>query len=477
MKNHLFSKLGVPFEVIEKLFSMGVHTAEDFLKKAKTKKRRVMLSQLLHIPESKIAEWVNRLDFLRLDNMTHEMSEMLHKMGFGSIASLRKISGEGLHKAMNIFNLKNNHVEPHLIPTLEEVKNWVGLAEEKKLKIFGFQMPEIQEKLEEKPKPKLKNNFNYKKILLIISGFILCLLLLILVFKNIKIFLGLFGFISLFLGIYLRTAKDPLPKIRKKIQDFIEDMSERCKKNNKKISFKLDEINRKFHFYRKNLGTFLILFPLILGSLYLLSFSFKMPNLDMSKYFVQKQNNIEKIIGFKDIDSENKYFEAISYLNKKGLIEGYRDKTFRPENPINRAELMKIIVSSLEDFDVEKTKYLKNCFPDVNDEWFADFVCYAEDHSWIHGYDDDTFRPKNLVTRAESLKMILNVFEINNIKSVTEDVYPDVKTYDWFAPFIAYAKESGIIKLDKTENFEPHKSITRGEVVNYIYRVIKKIEK
>jgi len=132
-------------------------------------------------------------------------------------------------------------------------------------------------------------------------------------------------------------------------------------------------------------------------------------------------------------------------------------------------------VSSLNLEDNKIYKY-KNCFSDVKTQWHAPFICYGEEKSWLHGYEDKTFKPESPVTKAESLKIILNIFEINNVASVTEDIFPDVKLHNWFAPFVQYAKEESIIKIPVGENFQPYESISRGDVSEYIYRVLKKKE-
>jgi len=471
MKNHLFSKLGVPVEIVEKLLKMGVHTAEDLFKKANTRKRRMMLSQLLHIPEKQIIQWVNRLDFLRLRNMTHEMSEMFHKMGFETIASLRNLSSKALHKEINIFNLKHKHLNSNSIPSLKDVKDWIKQSESLELKILGFKIPKIHRKLKKKPEPEFK--IPLKDILLYILGGVLLIGGIFFMIKNIPWIKWVLGFAPICLGGYLRFGKDPFPKIRSKIQDFLTITSKKVKEKNQKLSFKLDEINRKFNFYRKQVGTLLIILPIIIGILYMININTKF--LDLSRFLPQKNIENQKVIGFKDVTEDDSYFEAVKFLNENKIIEGYEDQTFRPKEPIKRGELVKILVSSLELKDKEIYKF-KNCFPDVKTDWFAPFICYAEEQSWVHGYSDKNFKPENSVTKAESLKMMLNIFEINNVASVTEDVFPDVKSHDWFAPFVQYAKESKIIELDEKENFKPYKSITRGEVSAYIYRVMKKLE-
>ena len=50
---------------------------------------------------------------------------------------------------------------------------------------------------------------------------------------------------------------------------------------------------------------------------------------------------------FLDVKSNNPFFDAINYMQSQGVINGYEDNTYKPNNPINRAEFVKIIVDTI----------------------------------------------------------------------------------------------------------------------------------
>ncbi|MFH0834656.1 MAG: S-layer homology domain-containing protein [Patescibacteria group bacterium] len=111
---------------------------------------------------------------------------------------------------------------------------------------------------------------------------------------------------------------------------------------------------------------------------------------------------------FSDISPASSHLEAILDLTKRGLISGYDDGTFGADKQINRAEFLKILVGATKDAGL--TISGKNCFPDVGDLWFSPYVCYAKAHGWVNGYADGTFRPANPINRAEALKILANAF-------------------------------------------------------------------
>ena len=103
---------------------------------------------------------------------------------------------------------------------------------------------------------------------------------------------------------------------------------------------------------------------------------------------------------------EDRNETSIQYLLDTNVISGYPDGTFKPAQTINRAELMKIITEGIG-ITPSADEY-SDCFPDVTNEWFAVYVCYAKEQNWIQGYPDGAFKPDQNVNKVEALKMIIN---------------------------------------------------------------------
>lgn len=94
--------------------------------------------------------------------------------------------------------------------------------------------------------------------------------------------------------------------------------------------------------------------------------------------------------------------EAIGSCFVKGYISGYGDGTFRPENPITRAEFAVILCNYL---GVTPGHHPE--FSDVNfDFWASEYIGALSIHGYISGYPDGTFKPDNTITRAEAVTMI-----------------------------------------------------------------------
>jgi len=168
--------------------------------------------------------------------------------------------------------------------------------------------------------------------------------------------------------------------------------------------------------------------------------------------------------------------KAIEYLYNQGIVTGYEDNTFRPDNTINRAELLKILVGDkvaniehVDEWGTPHPDYL-NCFSDVNEEWFAVYVCMAKKEGWISGYPDGSFRPAQAVNKAEAIKMLINIEGIAPSENPTSIPYDDVEADAWYIPFVIAANERGLLEVDRG-NFEAGRDMTRGSISESMYRV------
>lgn len=169
---------------------------------------------------------------------------------------------------------------------------------------------------------------------------------------------------------------------------------------------------------------------------------------------------------FNDVSGDYKFFEAIDYLKKNNIINGYKDGSFKPLNNLNRAEALKIMMLS-SDF---KLKGLSGCFNDVPANiWYEDYVCSAKSYGFIKGYEGNLFKPDQEISRAEALKISMEVMQLK-VSSKFENVYFDVKSDDWYYDYVVTANELNLLPF--TRSFLANKSIIRGELSEVFYRTL-----
>jgi len=116
---------------------------------------------------------------------------------------------------------------------------------------------------------------------------------------------------------------------------------------------------------------------------------------------------------FTDVDDTLKgYKEAISYLSEKGIVSGYPDGSFKPASSITRAEVIKIIVTAF-DIKLKEGTNKSYVFDDIKDKWFEDYVIIGASNGIIKGYEDGTFRPNNNVSYGELCAMVCRLLSMD----------------------------------------------------------------
>ena len=134
-----------------------------------------------------------------------------------------------------------------------------------------------------------------------------------------------------------------------------------------------------------------------------------------------------KVFGFKDISdiqftdvtSKDWFYTEVKRAVKAGYINGYEDNTFRPNDEITRQEIANIITSIHKRKDSNFDK-IRN-FKDVNkiSEWAKSSVEGAVENKYMSGYEDNTFRPRDGATRAEAVSTLSRVPSLVNQKAGT----------------------------------------------------------
>jgi rare lipoprotein A len=160
-------------------------------------------------------------------------------------------------------------------------------------------------------------------------------------------------------------------------------------------------------------------------------------------------------------------------LKDNNLIDGYDDGTFKPDNEVNRAEALKMVMKAIK--GTTTTNKEKFSFEDIKStDWFYTYVLAAWNNYLVTGYPDGLFHPERTINLAESLKIILKQ-EGNPIPvSVSEKPFADVEISDWYAPYAQVAKDRTIVLEGRGDGYiHADRNITRGTLANLLYRTIR----
>ncbi len=153
------------------------------------------------------------------------------------------------------------------------------------------------------------------------------------------------------------------------------------------------------------------------------------------------------------------------------ITEGYSDRTFRPNQQITRAELVKMALHSKK-IPQKKGCYDNDCgspFRDL-DRWQGPWIRTAWDRGIVEGYNYNHFRPNRSITRAEAVKVILATYGYDPTYT-RESFFRDVS--GWSVGWIERAHEIGLIQGIGNGNFDPNRPITRGEAAKVIAKMME----
>ncbi|MVO74803.1 DUF5011 domain-containing protein [Paeniclostridium sordellii] len=162
--------------------------------------------------------------------------------------------------------------------------------------------------------------------------------------------------------------------------------------------------------------------------------------------------------------------KEINQFISSGYVNGYEDGTFRPDNSITRAEFVKLVNKYFGFNNKENIK-----FSDINaNDWYYNDVCIASKAGYINGYEDKTFKPNKTITREEVSKILISIKNKQDNVYDKLNKYPDKnKVSNWAKPYVEGAIEQGYLKGNDLGLLNPTNNITRAESVTILSRVVK----
>ena len=163
--------------------------------------------------------------------------------------------------------------------------------------------------------------------------------------------------------------------------------------------------------------------------------------------------------------------KEIMFLAEKGWISGYLDGTYKPNNPITRAQAAKIISNFLG-----LTPTNENIsFSDVDqNHWAFGVVNLVAQHKIMNGIGDGRFAPESLITRAQVAQILYNAgFYSHSINNQTNS-FTDVDYNHWAYVAIETMKQEGILNGYADGRFGPNDSTSRAQLAAIIYRLHEK---
>lgn len=154
--------------------------------------------------------------------------------------------------------------------------------------------------------------------------------------------------------------------------------------------------------------------------------------------------------------------EDICFLYGEGIVSGYSERNFLPNNHITRAEFLKISLLNLS-YNVYAVQSAD--FTDISEgDWYFKYITFARSKGFVNGYTDGSFHPNDPITRGEAVTMMMQISGIIDYPLTGfESEYSDVSADDWFGDAVAVATDYGIVRGYGDNSFRPYSNLTRAE--------------
>ncbi|HCG99179.1 MAG TPA: hypothetical protein DE036_05105 [Actinobacteria bacterium] len=170
---------------------------------------------------------------------------------------------------------------------------------------------------------------------------------------------------------------------------------------------------------------------------------------------------VKKTVSFTDVSSSAWHKRYIDMLVARGIISGYPDGTFRPDNNVTRAEFAKMVCIAKDWVPGDPPAI---SFNDVaTDHWACGYIENVKSNVVIVGYPDGSYGPGKSITRAEIAAIVSRLL---NLEAGTGS-FKDISSH-WAQGFICSCYGAGIINGYNDNTFKPNNPATRAEAAKMI---------
>lgn len=153
-----------------------------------------------------------------------------------------------------------------------------------------------------------------------------------------------------------------------------------------------------------------------------------------------------------------------------GLVQGYSDGTFKPEQFITRASFIALVNRAFG-----YTHEAEISFKDVSvDSWYHTEVARAIEAGYLHGYPNNTMKPHETITRQEAAKMISIINQLSKNEKAAETFKDSSSMPDWSKGFVGAMLAEDLMVGYPDGSFKPLQNITRAEAVVTLHNALKK---
>ncbi|MFD1031338.1 S-layer homology domain-containing protein [Metaplanococcus flavidus] len=173
------------------------------------------------------------------------------------------------------------------------------------------------------------------------------------------------------------------------------------------------------------------------------------------------------IVLFDDVFADHQFAFEIAYLYEEGIINGYPDGTFRPNDPVSRAHAVTMIGRALNLDDTPRS----TGFNDVSASHpYSGYISSAVDAGIVIGDENDNFRPTGTTTRAHTAVMLDRGIYF---PEAPDNNFLDMSDSHYAFDAVSRLAQQGVVRGYPDNTFRPDISVTRAQFAAMLARAIE----
>ncbi len=178
-------------------------------------------------------------------------------------------------------------------------------------------------------------------------------------------------------------------------------------------------------------------------------------------------------INFTDVSTDNWAAPFIQELSTRGVIKGFPDGSFRPNERVSRAQYASMLTAA---FSVSNTREAVS-FRDVpTSYWAYSAIQTAYTKGFMSGYNSGEFRPNEIIPRAQALVSLSNGLRLAAPASTDAalSIFNDADSIPAYARngIAAATSQQIVVNYPNVAQLEPNRTMTRAEAAAFIYQAL-----
>ncbi len=166
--------------------------------------------------------------------------------------------------------------------------------------------------------------------------------------------------------------------------------------------------------------------------------------------------------------------QSIQKLIDSEVINGYPDGTFKPDQPITRAEFAKIVAKACH-YDSGSQRLA----PDIAGNWAESYINAVGSQKIMNAFADGNFKPGQSMNRAQLVTMLNRIIHLGTSREKYTPEWPtsfsDVSAGHWAFRYVEIANKLELLPPDYQNKFQPEKTVTRAEAA-WMIRALSQIQ-